>query len=55
MVVMSFSLPNTVTRGRGFWKMNLTLLEDDAFKADVERVLSEADKHSLQEQNPQKN
>ena len=35
MVAMSFSLPNAVNRGMGFWKMNLTLLEDDAFKADV--------------------
>ena len=35
IVAMSFSLPNAVNRGRGFWKMNLTLLEDDAFKADV--------------------
>ena len=35
IVAMSFSLPNAVNRGRGFWKMNLTLLEGDAFKADV--------------------
>ena len=35
IVAMSFSLLNAVNRGRGFWKMNLTLLEDDAFKADV--------------------
>ena len=37
MVVMSFSLPNIVTRGRGFWKMLL----DDAFEADVEHFWAE--------------
>ena len=52
MVVMSFSLPNTVTRGRGFWKMNLTLLEDDSFKADVEKFWAEWKKEKMRYSDP---